>query len=142
MLERNGHQRLPQILATRLVSGVAELRDLRAQVLRTLEAERIPEERRGDIALAVHEVATNAIVHGGGWSRIQLSADKRAWYCDVIDGGPGMDDPQPGRQKPGLREGGFGLWIARHACDEFCIVSSMSGLHVRLVVYAHSHARS
>lgn len=135
MLERNGHQRSPQILATRMVPGAEALRDLRAQVFRTLEARNVPEWRREDIALAVHEIATNAIVHGGGWSRIQLSADDRAWYCDVVDGGPGLDDPEPGLNRPGLREGGFGLWIARHACDEFCVVPEKAGLHVRLVVY-------
>lgn len=137
MLERNEHQRSPQILATRLVPGADDLRELRTQVFRTLEARQVPQSRREDVALAVHEIATNALVHGGGWSRIQLSADDHTWYCDVVDGGPGLDDPEAGLRKPGLREGGFGLWIARHACDEFFIVPSEAGLHIRLVVHTN-----
>lgn len=124
-----------------MVSGADGLRQLRTEVLDSLVAERVPDARHGDIALAVHEIATNAILHGGGWSRVQISADGRSWCCDVEDGGPGLDDPEPGTEEPGLSEGGFGLWIARHACDEFCILPSRGGLHVRLVVYTSESNR-
>lgn len=138
-----GSGRLPRthgILASIRIDGTGALRDLRQAVLDTAAAAQLTEQRVLDMALAANEIATNAILHGGGAASVQIWIDERGWHCDVIDDGPGLSDPTAGTRPPGVQEGGFGMWIARRLCDEFEIVPRQSGLHVRLVAH-RGHAR-
>lgn len=86
-----------------------------------------------DLALAVNEVATNSVCHGGGDGVV------RAWeeedgtlVCEVEDRGR-VGDPLVGRRRPGAdQKSGRGLWIANQLCDLVQVRSFAEGTIVRL----------
>ncbi len=72
--------------------------------------------RRGeDVVLIAHELASNAIRHGGGTGRLRLWRDDYRLLCRVSDTGPGLADVAgAGAELPSAQvPGGRGLWIAR-----------------------------
>jgi anti-sigma regulatory factor (Ser/Thr protein kinase) len=79
-----------------------------------------PEDRAEDLVLALHELAANAIVHGGGAGRLRVWNLAGALLCQVDDGEPddeGLDDSLP-------CEPGHGLWVVRRVVNQ---VQSLSG---------------
>jgi anti-sigma regulatory factor (Ser/Thr protein kinase) len=88
--------------------------------------------RSADLVLAVNEVATNSIRHGGGFGTLRVWAGTRWLVCEIEDRGR-IDDPLVGRRepKPG-QEGGRGLWIANHICDLVQVRTFPRGSTVRL----------
>jgi anti-sigma regulatory factor (Ser/Thr protein kinase) len=68
--------------------------------------------RVDDLVLIAHELASNAVRHGGGSGRLRLWRDDYRVICRVSDGGRGI--ASVAEELPGPRsEGGRGLWIAR-----------------------------
>ena len=85
-----------------------------------------------DLVVAVNEVATNALVHGGGWGRLRLWSQAPAFVCEVRDGGR-IDDPMVGRMPPPEGdESGRGLWLASQLCDLVQVRTFPTGGVVRL----------
>ncbi|WP_200824116.1 ATP-binding protein [Nonomuraea solani] len=85
-----------------------------------------------DFVLAVNEIVTNAVVHGGGHGRLLLwSHDGRLW-CEVADEGPGLPAGWMGHTRPpaGFEFRGRGLWLTRMLCDQITIVSGPRGTTV------------
>jgi anti-sigma regulatory factor (Ser/Thr protein kinase) len=73
--------------------------------------------RTNDLVLAVNEVATNSVLHGGGSGRLRVWMGTRWLVCEVEDGGR-IADPLVGREEPHAEQyGGRGLWIANQVCD-------------------------
>jgi anti-sigma regulatory factor (Ser/Thr protein kinase) len=68
-----------------------------------------------DVVLVAHELASNAIRHGGGSGRLRLWRDDYRLLCRVSDSGPGLADAaETGAELPSPQvPGGRGLWIAR-----------------------------
>jgi anti-sigma regulatory factor (Ser/Thr protein kinase) len=91
-------------------------------------------ERIQDLTLAVNEVLTNAVLHGGGTGRMRVWATPDQLTCAVDDAGSGIQDLLLGYSAPppGSR-GGYGLWLARSMFDrsEF-LVSPNGGVTVLL----------
>ncbi|MGH9277098.1 MAG: anti-sigma factor RsbA family regulatory protein [Acidimicrobiales bacterium] len=88
-----------------------------------------------DLVLAVNEVATNSIVHGGGGGVLRAWPTGDAFVCEVRDDGH-IDRPLVGRARPAAdREGGRGLWLANQLCDLVQVRSSPSGTVVRLYTW-------
>lgn len=93
--------------------------------------------------VAVNEVLTNAVRHGGGAGRVRLWLTGHRLHCRVTDRGGGIPAE---RQEPGDRPapdtvGGWGLWLARQGCETLTIDSGQSGSTVTLshqVAYAAS----
>ncbi|MFU8876328.1 ATP-binding protein [Micromonospora sp. SL4-19] len=82
-----------------------------------------------DFVLAVHEMTTNVVRHGGGSGRLRLLRDAVSLSCQVIDDGPGTEDvpialPRP--RTPGHR----GLWLAQQLTDSLVIDSGPRGTTV------------
>jgi anti-sigma regulatory factor (Ser/Thr protein kinase) len=80
------------------------------------------------MVLIAHELASNAVRHGGGTGRLRLWVADGALHCEVSDGGAGLEDPAgagQSRPAPSL-PGGRGLWIARQL-SELRIATSPSG---------------
>ena len=88
--------------------------------------------RRADLVLAVHEVVSNSLRHGGGAGRLLVWRDPDALVCEVRDRGR-IDDPLVGRERPAfVRSGGRGLWLANQLCDLVQVRSFPEGSVVRL----------
>lgn len=85
-----------------------------------------------DLVLALHEVATNSVEHGGGCGELRTWTRPDVLVFEVSDLGV-IDDPLVGRQAASdLAEGGRGVWLANQLCDLVQIRSSSRGTVVRL----------
>lgn len=88
--------------------------------------------RSGDLVLAVNELLTNSVRHGGGSGILRLWLDDRSVCCEVRDRGR-IADPRIVRSLPQPDQtGGRGLWIVHRLCDHVHIRSSDSGTVVRV----------
>lgn len=84
--------------------------------------------------VAVHEVITNAVRHGGGTGRVRLWRDGPRLHCQVIDNGAGIPVERRAstqRPEPGTI-GGWGLWLARQGCDALTVDCAGRGSAVTL----------
>lgn len=93
------------------------------------------EEQRGDLHLALSEVAANAFRHGVRPVSARVWADSSRMVCTVTDRGRVFDDPIAGyvpAHGPDLGRGGMGLWLARKLWDSVDLVAGEHGLTVRL----------
>lgn len=87
---------------------------------------------RADLVLAVNEVATNCVLHGGGDGTLLVWSDEDTLLCELRDTGS-FDHPLAGRERPTPgRVGGHGLWVANQLCDLVQVRSFPSGTVVRL----------
>jgi anti-sigma regulatory factor (Ser/Thr protein kinase) len=110
------------------------LRHAVAAELGTVDA---PHDLIEDFLLAVDEMTSNAVRHGGPPVSLRLwIADDRI-VCSIRDRGPGLDDPFAGygpAHGDDLSRGGMGLWLARQLCDHVDITGDGGGASVRLTV--------
>ena len=109
---------------------LADLRHLTAA-----EGERagLSEQRTHDLVLAVHEIATNSVRHGGGRGVLRVWREADALICDVRDSGRISAQPLVGRVRPALGQaGGWGLWLANQLCDLVQLRELPHGSVVRL----------
>jgi len=87
-----------------------------------------------NFVLAINEIATNAVRHGGGTGRLALWRQADELWCEIVDTGGGIPSgrvngfhrPQPGHI------GGWGLWLARHICASVDIETGLGGTRVVL----------
>jgi anti-sigma regulatory factor (Ser/Thr protein kinase) len=92
----------------------------------------MPGERVDDLVLAVNELASNSIHHGGGHGMMRMWREGDALLCEVSDGGR-ISEPLVGRVHPRPDQwSGRGLWLANQLCDLVQIRSSDAGSVVRL----------
>ncbi|HEX4816202.1 MAG TPA: ATP-binding protein [Nonomuraea sp.] len=104
------------------------------------EVERISRERGlTDLALyrfliAVNEIMTNAVRHGGGRGRLTLWRAGGRLFCRVDDRGPGMAPPPPydDRPPPPDSMNGRGLWLARRNVAGFTLRTGPDGTSITL----------
>jgi anti-sigma regulatory factor (Ser/Thr protein kinase) len=111
------------------------LSELRNAVRSEASALGLPDGRAAEVVLAVHELAANAVVHGGGagWARMRVVAEEL--HCQVSDPGAGIDDARTGTgaAQPWPFRPGRGLWIARNVADRFSMAPGVSGSQVTVV---------
>lgn len=95
-------------------------------------------QRLEDFVVAVNELLTNAVRHGGGAGRVALWRSGASVVCEVsdhgtgLDGGTGLNDTgRPQRPAPD-EPGGRGLWLAGELTDELEIKSGEAGTAVRI----------
>jgi anti-sigma regulatory factor (Ser/Thr protein kinase) len=94
----------------------------------------LPAQRRADFVLAVDEVITNAVRHGGGHGHLDVwAAQRRLWFL-VTDTGPGLAVPVASRAPEPTVVGGRGLWITRQLTDDFTIATGPFGTTVTAAV--------
>lgn len=112
---------------------VAGLRDhvrIRAQTEQWL-----PPERLEDLVLAVSEVATNCVRHGGGRRKLKVWLNAEAVVCEVTDEGGTPPDPLAGYLPPPPGAvGGMGLWLVHQICDALAIETSGGLTRARFAV--------
>jgi len=88
--------------------------------------------RADGLVLAVNEIATNSIRHGGGSGVLQVWEDAEFLLCQVEDAGR-IEEPLIGRRQPVLYDpGGRGVWLANQLCDLVQVRTFVGGNVVRL----------
>jgi anti-sigma regulatory factor (Ser/Thr protein kinase) len=125
---------LPEPLALRatLVFNGMGLRPVRRLVSTEAARAGFTSQPINDLVLAVDEIASNSIQHGGGSGTLRIWRDGDVLVCEVRDGGH-FDDPLADRRRPAPeRDGGRGLWLANQLCDLVQVRSSPTGTTVRL----------
>ncbi|MFI5931694.1 anti-sigma factor RsbA family regulatory protein [Actinoplanes sp. NPDC051494] len=108
------------VLAVPVGDTVAGLRaDIRA---RALAEGWLPPARLDNLLLALSELVTNGIRHGGPHRELRLWVTADAVVCEVTDDGPVPPAPLAGYLPPSAgRPGGMGLWLVEHLCDAMSI---------------------
>jgi anti-sigma regulatory factor (Ser/Thr protein kinase) len=113
---------------------LAELKAVRSMVQAWAHAAGVPGARAEDLVLAVNELATNSIRHGGGRGVVRAWREPDTFVCEVRDAGR-IDDPLAGRSMPeDIRKGGRGLWLVNQLVDLVQLRSLRDGCAVRLHV--------
>jgi anti-sigma regulatory factor (Ser/Thr protein kinase) len=116
--------------AIEVTSDLAELRYVVGT--HALDAN-VPRQRIAELLLAVHEIAVNALTHGGGTAIARLWTDERRFVCDIENEGAGLSETTAGYVPPDPGgEGGRGLWLARQVCDLVEVLSRGGTTRVRL----------
>lgn len=88
--------------------------------------------RMADLVIAIDEVATNSILHGGGRGTLRFWSHARSLVFEIKDRGH-IDELLVGRQRPALgQHSGHGLWLVNELCDLVELRSSSAGTTVRL----------
>jgi anti-sigma regulatory factor (Ser/Thr protein kinase) len=92
----------------------------------------LADDRLSDLILAVNELGTNSVRHGGGLGVVRLWQDGPHVVAEVRDHGC-IDDPFVGRERPAVDGlGGRGLWLVNQLCDLVQVRSSAAGCVVRV----------
>jgi anti-sigma regulatory factor (Ser/Thr protein kinase) len=98
--------------------NLADLRMLRRIVTSMAVASGIPGSRADELALAVNEIASNAVVHGRPPACLRIWQGSDELICEVSDAGDGIKDVLAGQLTPPLEGiGGRGIWLSRMLCD-------------------------
>jgi serine/threonine-protein kinase RsbW len=106
------------------------------------------------IALAVHEILVNAVIHGNRFDpkkkvELRLSADETRLTVEVKDEGAGFcleSVPDPRLEENLALPSGRGITIARGIMDDFHVESGSAGTYVRMSkararpIIGHVHA--
>lgn len=116
-----------------LAYSIAELAQLRHLVAARATDLAISADRVRDFTIAVSEVASNSILHGGGRGVLRMWVGDRSLVCELNDAGY-ISDPLAGKIRPtGEQYGGRGLWFAHQLCDLVQIRSTRKdGTRIRL----------
>ena len=78
-------------------------------------------------------VAANAVLHGGGVRDVRIGRASGRFACEIVDPGPGFDQPAAGYLAP--RPGsGSGLWIARQLTWQIDFFRAAEGFTARIVL--------
>jgi anti-sigma regulatory factor (Ser/Thr protein kinase) len=110
---------------------VGGLRETRSWVAARADAAGLPAERTADLLLALNEIATNSLTHGGGGT-VSVWRQDATVVCALHDGGR-ITDPLVGRRRPAEDAlGGRGLWIANQVCELVQVRTFATGTTVRL----------
>jgi anti-sigma regulatory factor (Ser/Thr protein kinase) len=89
-------------------------------------------ERRSDLVLAVNELATNSITHGGGGGIVHIWEEDDMVVAEVWDHGH-LNDPLAGSRQPAPDQDlGRGLWLVNQLCDLIQMRSFDAGSVVRI----------
>jgi anti-sigma regulatory factor (Ser/Thr protein kinase) len=125
--------RLQAVPSAETIHLTPDLVELRRLVAAQARAAKVPPERIPELLLAVHEVAANALTHGGGTALARLWTDERRFVCDIDDEGAGLSETTAGYVPPDpAGERGRGLWLARQVCDLVEVLSRAGTTRVRL----------
>jgi anti-sigma regulatory factor (Ser/Thr protein kinase) len=112
--------------AVQLEFTIDELGSLRSFVSEAAARTPLARERASDLVLAVNELATNSICHGGGQGTLRMWREQETLLCEVRDGGHIVDaDARLDAERPSPEAmSGRGLWLVDQLCDSMQIRSS------------------
>ena len=113
--------------------GFQDLPRIRVAVGERGRAAGLSSARTADLVLAVNELTTNSVIHGGGIGRLRVWLEGGHFVVEVRDHGR-ITDPLIGRRKPTSEgNGGAGIWMVNRLCDLVQIRSTLEkGTTVRM----------
>ncbi len=116
--------------------GVEHLTGLRRAVAARARTVGLVGDRLEDFVLAVNELATNAVRHGGGSGRLTLRRVDDTLICEVTDRGGGLPDGAGAVVGPPASDhpGGRGLFLAHQLTETLLLTSGATGLTASVVV--------
>lgn len=121
---------LPEL---RTVAGGEGPEELRERLGAALAAEGVGGSRALETLLAANEAIVNAFRHGEPPVEVRLGRVGDRVVCEVVDRGPGFDDPLIGFDPPGEPGGPApGMWVARQLVRNLEAFRTASGFTVRL----------
>ena len=110
----------------------SDLSQVRALVLTSAREAGLPDDRAGDLVLAVSEVAANTLRYTPSSGTLAIWHDPHEIVCEVHDDGV-ITDPLAGRRRPAPDAlGGHGLWLVHQVCDLVELRSDTTGTTVRM----------
>jgi anti-sigma regulatory factor (Ser/Thr protein kinase) len=112
---------------------VNTLHELRKAVLAEATAAGMPDGRAMEVVLAVHELAANAVRHGGGTGRARVHVVAGGLRCQVSDPGKGSADGDPSAARRWPVRPGHGLWLVRNTADHLTVAAGPCGSLVTVV---------
>lgn len=116
----------------RIAFGPNELASVRNLVAHHAEAAGLGAMRAAELVVAVNEVATNSIKHGGGRGTLTMWQEATAMICEIGDSGRFgkalADRERPSESVSAPR----GLWLANQLCDLVQIRTMPDGTVIRL----------
>jgi anti-sigma regulatory factor (Ser/Thr protein kinase) len=107
----------PAALPATLIFDADELPAVRRFVAQHAGRAGLAAGRIGDLEVAVNEIATNAVIHGGGPGTLRVWSERGGVICEVSDPGR-LTDLLAGRLPPDPdSESGRGLLLVNYLCD-------------------------
>lgn len=94
-----------------------DLAAIRSKVSQCASDAGVPDDRLPKLAVAVTEIATNSIRHGGGRGTLRTWVQDSTFLSEFRDAGY-ISNVMAGRTRPDANQiGGRGLWLAHQLCD-------------------------
>jgi anti-sigma regulatory factor (Ser/Thr protein kinase) len=122
----------PTAVPFRLRFGPGDLSDVRHAVAGWATDGGLRSPRLDLLVLAVNELTTNSVEHGGGQGELLLWHECESLLAEVRDGGY-ITEPLVGRIAPDQEQGGGrGVWLVNQVCDLVEIRSAPGGTAVRV----------
>ena len=136
----DGHPRRGPVAPADLLLVFAEsfargqVTDLRHAFATNAAGAGLRDQRLDDFVLAVNELITNAVRHGGGQGEVRLWLTGATLVCEVSDGGAGIRaDRLANHERPAPdTAGGWGLWLADQLSDSMVVTTGPAGTTVRI----------
>ncbi|MEU7846399.1 ATP-binding protein [Micromonospora parva] len=112
----------------------AQVTEIRHSVASCAHASGLRGQRLDDFVLAINELITNAVRHGGGRGWLRLWQEAGVLVCEIADHGHGISPQRLGdRSRPAAdTAGGWGLWLARELTDAMEVATGTAGTTVRI----------
>ncbi|MEU0116518.1 anti-sigma factor RsbA family regulatory protein [Streptomyces bobili] len=131
VVDRYNEVLVPAPDAAVLSFGSAELPEVRHFAVGRAARLGLGGQRLQDAELAVAELTTNSVVHGGGQGTLWIWAEAGQVVCEVRDRGR-LTDPLAGRRPPARGQiGGRGLMLVHHVADLVRLHTAPDGTAVR-----------
>jgi anti-sigma regulatory factor (Ser/Thr protein kinase) len=92
----------------------------------------INSQRAAHLALAVTEIATNALVHADAAAHIEIMAETDRVVVVISDQGSGLPATRHFQLPPPVQTGGRGLWLAERLCDRLEVLPALRGTRIAL----------
>jgi anti-sigma regulatory factor (Ser/Thr protein kinase) len=92
----------------------------------------LSEDRAGDVVLAIHELAANAVAHGAGHGRLRMWTLPAGLTCEIVDSGSPGTPAAVDEADPCSAEEGHGLWLVRQVADHLDFRSGPHGTRALL----------
>lgn len=125
----------PDVPQGRMTFDRHDLSAVRLVVESLAQSVDLPPLTVNDLMLAVHEIASNSVIHGGGAGVLRWWVDSESVVFETRDLGL-ISDPMVGRVAPSpAGEGGRGLWLVNQLCELVQVRSGGWGTSVRI----HQH---